>query len=33
MGGYGHSPLRESLFGGTTAYAIDEPLLPIFLAH
>jgi len=33
MGGYGHSPLRESLFGGTTAYAIDEPLLPIFLSH
>jgi nucleotide-binding universal stress UspA family protein len=33
MGGYGHSLLRESLFGGTTAFAIDEPSLPIFLAH
>lgn len=33
MGGYGHSPLRESIFGGTTAYVIDGPSLPIFLAH
>ncbi len=33
MGGYGHSPLREAIFGGTTAYAIDEPSIPIFLAH
>lgn len=33
MGGYGHSPLRESIFGGTTAFALDGPPLPIFLAH
>ncbi|HVZ68356.1 MAG TPA: universal stress protein [Rhizomicrobium sp.] len=33
MGGYGHSPLRESIFGGTTAMAIADVSVPIFLAH
>lgn len=33
MGGYGHSPLRESIFGGTTAFAIADSSVPIFLAH
>ncbi len=33
MGGYGHSPLREAILGGTTAYAIAETALPMFLVH
>ncbi len=33
MGGYGHSPLREALLGGTTAYAIGEASMPILFVH
>lgn len=33
MGGYGHSPLREAIIGGPTAYALVETSLPIFLVH
>ena len=33
IGGYGHSPLREAVFGGTTAYAIADASMPIFLVH
>lgn len=33
MGAYGHSRLRERIFGGATRSAIDNPPLPIFLAR
>lgn len=33
MGGYSRSPLREALLGGTTAYAVEELSLPVFLMH
>ena len=33
MGGYGHSRLRERIFGGVTKSMLDEPPLPIFMAR
>ena len=33
MGGYGHSRLRERIFGGVTKSMIDEPPLPLFMAR
>jgi nucleotide-binding universal stress UspA family protein len=33
MGAYGHSRLRESIFGGVTKSMLDEPPLPILMAH
>ena len=33
MGGFGHSRLRQSLFGGVTSDLIDSPPLPLLLAH
>jgi nucleotide-binding universal stress UspA family protein len=33
MGGYGHSRLRERLFGGVTKSMIDEPPVAVFMAH
>ncbi|HXE03756.1 MAG TPA: universal stress protein [Methyloceanibacter sp.] len=33
MGGYGHAPWREFLFGGATQQAIGQGLLPLFLVH
>jgi nucleotide-binding universal stress UspA family protein len=33
MGGYGHSRLRETVFGGTTRTLLDQTDLPIFMAH
>jgi nucleotide-binding universal stress UspA family protein len=33
MGGYGHSRMRERIFGGVTKSMIDEPGLPILMAH
>jgi nucleotide-binding universal stress UspA family protein len=32
-GGYSHSPLRESLFGGATRRLLTSMTLPLFLAH
>jgi nucleotide-binding universal stress UspA family protein len=32
MGAYGHSPLREALFGGTTRAMLKESPVPLFLA-
>ena len=32
-GGYSHSPLRESLFGGATRTLLTSMTLPIFFAH
>lgn len=33
MGGYGHSRVREWIFGGFTQRVLDEASLPILLAH
>ena len=33
VGGYGHTPWREALFGGTTNDLIGRSLLPLLLAH
>ncbi len=33
MGGYGHSPLRETLFGGVTRRMLTDCPVPLFLAH
>jgi nucleotide-binding universal stress UspA family protein len=33
MGGYGHRPWRELLFGGATRQVVGASLLPVLLAH
>jgi nucleotide-binding universal stress UspA family protein len=33
MGAYGHSRLRERVFGGVTRSMIDAPPLPVFMMH
>jgi nucleotide-binding universal stress UspA family protein len=33
MGGYGHSPWREMLFGGATRQLVGTSLLPLLLSH
>ena len=33
MGGYGHSRLRERIFGGVTKSMIDEPPMPVLMAR
>ncbi len=33
MGGYGHNPWRELLFGGATREVVGTSLLPVLLAH
>jgi nucleotide-binding universal stress UspA family protein len=33
VGGYGHTPWREFLFGGATAELLKESTLPILLSH
>jgi nucleotide-binding universal stress UspA family protein len=33
MGGYGHSRLRETVFGGVTRSMIDAPKLPVLMAR
>ncbi|MBY0511997.1 MAG: universal stress protein [Rhodospirillaceae bacterium] len=33
MGGYGHMPWREFLFGGATRQVLRSSLLPVLLAH
>jgi len=33
MGGYGRSPLRESVLGGVTATVVKSMTLPVLLAH
>jgi nucleotide-binding universal stress UspA family protein len=32
-GGYGHSRLRESIFGGVTVHLVSHPNLPILMVH
>jgi nucleotide-binding universal stress UspA family protein len=33
MGGYGHSPLREHLFGGATHFVLEHMDVPVLLSH
>ncbi|HZT51721.1 MAG TPA: universal stress protein [Stellaceae bacterium] len=33
MGGYGHRPWRELLFGGATRQVVGHSLLPVLIAH
>jgi nucleotide-binding universal stress UspA family protein len=33
MGGYGHSRMREWIFGGVTKSMIENPPVPVLLAH
>ena len=33
MGAFGHSRLRETLFGGVTRYLLDAARVPLLLAH
>lgn len=33
MGGYGHQPWREFLFGGATREMLEASLLPLFMVH
>jgi nucleotide-binding universal stress UspA family protein len=33
MGGYGHTRLREWVFGGFTQRVLNEALLPVLIAH
>lgn len=33
MGGYGHSRMRERIFGGVTKSMVDEPSMPVFMAR
>jgi nucleotide-binding universal stress UspA family protein len=33
MGAYGHSRLRERIFGGVTRSMIEDPRLPIIMAR
>jgi nucleotide-binding universal stress UspA family protein len=33
MGGYGHRPWRETLFGGATRQIVETSILPILLMH
>ena len=33
MGGYGQSRLRERVFGGVTRKMLEQPQVPIFMAH
>lgn len=33
MGAFGHSRLRETIFGGVTRYILTETRVPLLLAH
>jgi nucleotide-binding universal stress UspA family protein len=33
MGGFGHSRLRERIFGGTTTSMMKHPIVPVLMAH
>lgn len=33
MGAYGHSRLRQAIFGGTTRSILSDATLPVFMAH
>jgi len=33
MGGYGHSRMRETIFGGATRAVLNESKIPVLLSH
>ena len=33
VGGYGHSRLMESIFGGVTEHIVSHPMIPVFMMH
>lgn len=33
VGGYGHSRLRELVFGGVTRHLFADVSIPVFMAH
>ncbi len=33
MGGYGHSRMREAIFGGATRHVLDHMTLPVLMSH
>jgi nucleotide-binding universal stress UspA family protein len=33
MGCYGHSRLREFMFGGASRYALNQMTVPVLMAH
>jgi nucleotide-binding universal stress UspA family protein len=33
MGAYGHSRLRQRIFGGVTSSMLENPPLPVFMAR
>lgn len=33
MGAYGHSRMRERILGGVTQSMLDDPAIPVFMAH
>ncbi len=33
VGGYGHSRVREFIFGGTTRQVLSEAKIPVLMAH
>lgn len=33
MGGYGHSPIREHLFGGATYFVVEHMDVPVLMSH
>ncbi len=33
VGGYGHRPLREAVFGGVTRALVERADLPVFMMH
>jgi nucleotide-binding universal stress UspA family protein len=33
MGGFGHSRLRERIFGGTTTSMLKQVVVPVLMAH
>jgi nucleotide-binding universal stress UspA family protein len=32
-GGYGHSRLMETIFGGVTDHIVSHPRVPVFMMH
>jgi nucleotide-binding universal stress UspA family protein len=32
-GGYGHSRLMESIFGGVTEHIVSHPKIPVLMVH
>ncbi|HEY8682684.1 MAG TPA: universal stress protein [Rhodanobacter sp.] len=33
MGAYGHSPMRERVFGGATRHVLEQADIPVLMQH